>query len=1364
VAAVATPQRQHLIDGRYVVEGELGQGGMARVYRVRDQATGKVVALKQMEHGDDEGGLRLRFQHEFHTMASLRHPRIVEVFDYGIDHDRPYYTLELLDGQDLHDLDMVTPRRACELLRDVASALAFLHARRLIHRDLGTRNIRCTSDGRAKLIDFGVLATAGVAGDVAGTPPYVAPETSRGQPIDQRVDLFGLGALAYRILGGRHAFPARTLDQLEPLWQQRIPPPSKLAPDISTALDELVMSLLAIDPMARPANAAEVIDRLTAIGGLEPLPDAEVAHGWIASSALVGRQREMTHIRRAVARASNGRGRSIVIEAPSGTGKTRLLRELALEAQLAGMVVIRAHGDAAGRGPYGVVNAIASELLATCPEEAVDTAHPRAAMLARVIPGLRARLRVTAATPAGDPAEDRMRLQAELAAWILDIARRRSILIAVDDIQRCDESSAAVLAAVSHDAADRSLLVGVALRSDEPVRAAAAIASIVDAGQRLRLRGLDEAQLGELCRSLFGAVPHITRLAHWMHKSAGGTPFHSLELARHLVDIGVIRYADGLWVIPDELARDELPRGLAEAMDARIALLPASVCALGEVLALHGGALALADIVELAEDDHAAVFEALDRLAYEEVLIQAGDRWQFRHDGLREAFLRHPDEERRKQLHLRVGEILERRGALTDRDAEIGWHLLRGGQVARGATLLGRAGRALYDAQAFSDCIAPLEAALGAMRSRATKARLELLHMLLMAGCMADRDTALRHVDACVDAYRRASGVHVATRVRRVIGKHLGVAVGLLWATFAWVFGLCRGLNPFAAFRSYFIVVGYASTIHGLAFDLPEVEKLIELLEPVAILENRIPYAVYLLTRNLYEFPHGNLELARRNCERILQILATDRLTPIREIDRRTGGGGARYILTLLSIIQLEDSKPHLAELDALGLRFFAIGADQARIIEHRMRGEEAAAAELENRVDLAFVQLGSVWQVESFMPAICSIAFGFSRDMLGLRRMIERLTAVCAAGFRHEPFLALARGEYLRERGDFEAARRELESVETSPQPMFRLHALPALAETLLALGEHERAREVAERGYQDARDPRWRTPAPMIRCQRVWALADTAAGRHAIAATRLEEAIRDAEPTGNPLLCGSLHEARARVAFVAGDFVTYRLHLTITEKLFRSTDNPVLIARANRLAAASEMADSVPDRLPTSPSGYATEIDRAGRTVSSPRRQRELERSLISIDAVTTPPPGDPRRLVSAVLSKCRGDAERAARALQLLVEDSQAIAGYLYLRRGDALELVAPTFGDEPPTALRQDLDRVVASCRAGEEATIAGSTRWRSVVLAFELDDQTVVVGAAALVSGAVPIHNPDAGIVASIARELFEAGDVTHTRL
>src|SRR5262249_31731040 len=174
----------------------------------------------------------------------------------------------------------------------------FLHSRRLLHRDLSPRNVRCTGDGRAKLIDFGLLATIGSARDVAGTPPFTAPETLRGMPLDPRADLFGLGALLYWLLTGTYAFGGRTLGELEGAWKRRPLPPSSVATGVPAALDDLVLALVRIDPIGRPATAAEVIDRLGAIAGLPPLTEAEVARGYLASTALVGPADETFQLRK----------------------------------------------------------------------------------------------------------------------------------------------------------------------------------------------------------------------------------------------------------------------------------------------------------------------------------------------------------------------------------------------------------------------------------------------------------------------------------------------------------------------------------------------------------------------------------------------------------------------------------------------------------------------------------------------------------------------------------------------------------------------------------------------------------------------------------------------------------------------------------------------------------------------------------------------------------------------------------------------------------------------------------------------------------------------------------------------------------
>src|SRR5262249_39475134 len=147
------------VAGRYQVHARIGAGGMGVVYRAWDERVGCYVALKTTHERVDDAQ-RALFERECLTLARLRHPRIIEVYDFGIHRGEPYYAMELLDGIDLRELAPLPYKEACSHLRDVASSLALLHARRLLHRDVSPRNVRVVG-GRCKLIDFGALAEFG---------------------------------------------------------------------------------------------------------------------------------------------------------------------------------------------------------------------------------------------------------------------------------------------------------------------------------------------------------------------------------------------------------------------------------------------------------------------------------------------------------------------------------------------------------------------------------------------------------------------------------------------------------------------------------------------------------------------------------------------------------------------------------------------------------------------------------------------------------------------------------------------------------------------------------------------------------------------------------------------------------------------------------------------------------------------------------------------------------------------------------------------------------------------------------------------------------------------------------------------------
>lgn len=1351
-----TKATHELADGRYRVMEQLGRGGMGAVYRVIDQPTGRELALKRLTR--DEPSFELRFRREFHQVAGLRHPRIVEVYSYGRDERGAFYTMELLSGKDLSMLGPAPVDEACLLLRDVASALAFLHARRLLHRDLAPRNVRCTVQGTAKLMDFGLIATHGISGDVAGTPPFLAPESLRGQPLDHRADLFGLGALSYWLLTGRNAFPARTLKELEDAWKRRPPPPSSIAPAVPSSLDELVAALLSLDPVGRPASAAEVIDRLGAVAKLEPAPEMEVARGYLASAPLVGRSREIGRVKKMLARAVAGTGGAVLVEAAAGTGKSRLLREVRLEAQVAGATVIAADGESDPRGPYGLLRELVRELLAAAPDESLASARDRGSVLLRVLPELRPWLPdVAVERPHGDPAQDRMRLQTELAAWIEQIARARPLALLVDDVQRCDEATAAVLASLAHVAKTCPLFLGVARRTGEEVRAPAAVASFRDAGLVIRLQGLAEADVLELVQSLFGDVRHGARLAAWMSRVAGGSPLYCAELARHLVEQGAVRYAAGTWVLPEEVgALGALPAGLADAMDARVRALSPLARELAEVLGVHGGALALADIVVLGgEATENEVFGALDELVRREVLVGSDQGYRFQHDVLREAVLRGLDDARKRSLHLRIAEALSSNVA-EEQEGFVGWHFFRAGEELRGAELLERAGRRTFAAQSFSDSVPALEAVIGAYERAGVSTRrcLELRRLLVVAGTMCDREVVLRYGPGTIATLERGAGLLIARKVGRVLGRPLGLVVGLACAGLGRLFTRARRRGPPArqALQEVFILVSYTASAFSLAFDTGSLRSLLKVLWPVAFLEQRVPHGAYLAAENFLAIPLGQWAKVRRNAHRALEILETDHLTPLSPTDRVNAVGALHFMLTSADVMQHDPAYlVPLAALEALDSRFFEVCARMARLYFHRWRGEEEEALQIEAQVEVDFVKLGSMWILDSQRAWMSSMAYGLTRDVLGLRRSLEDLTRLVDAGYRLEPFLELARGEYARERGELTASlsalQRGLSLLE--PEDSFRrFPLLAALAETHLAAQDLDRAAEVASQGFALASDPERASTPYRARCGRTLALVRAARAELDEAGRSLESLLADVAGHDSPTLSGMLHEARARVALLANDRIAYEAHRLSTDRCFRPTRNPALVARSDRLEAAgrsaAELGEDATDQM------EAIEI--------------------LAADAVTMRAGPVGSKWVSAELGRCRGSAERSTKALELIVQASGASHGWLYLRTPEGLRLAAPLGGDEPPTQVNDAISRAVQEAVSEDDATIAdddasldgrhGHMTWRPLVLQLQLGGRLVPIGAVALVHGEGGLLDPDARGIEEIARRLYEAGDVT----
>ncbi|MEP6621542.1 MAG: protein kinase [bacterium] len=278
-------QLQAAFGSTYVIERELGGGGMSRVFVAREVALGRDIVIKVIAPELREGLSAERFAREVLLAARLQQANIVPVLSASDAAGMAYYTMPYVDGQSLRarlDRGPLPLGEALDALRDVARALAYAHAHGIVHRDIKPENVLLSS-GTAVVTDFGIAkalsasrtnADAGgpagtaltQAGMSLGTPAYMAPEQALGEDVDSRADIYAWGVIAYELLGGVHPFAEhRTAQRLVAAHLSQTPAPlASLRPELPAKVAALVMQCLAKDPAGRPDSAGELIAQLSA--------------------------------------------------------------------------------------------------------------------------------------------------------------------------------------------------------------------------------------------------------------------------------------------------------------------------------------------------------------------------------------------------------------------------------------------------------------------------------------------------------------------------------------------------------------------------------------------------------------------------------------------------------------------------------------------------------------------------------------------------------------------------------------------------------------------------------------------------------------------------------------------------------------------------------------------------------------------------------------------------------------------------------------------------------------------------------------------------------------------------------------------
>ena len=1351
-----------MIANRYQVLSRLGRGGMGFVYHVEDTVSGGQYALKQLsprKGGELSASAVQLFEREYHTLKELAHPRVVRADDYGYQGSDPFYTMELLDGGDLHGLAPLPWQQVCMLAYEVCSVLSLLHSRRLLHRDLTPRNIRLTRGGKAKLIDLGLVCPMGASPAVAGTPPYMAPEHADGVSLDGRSDLFSLGCVLYYALTGCVAFPGRRISDMPRLW--RISPVAigSLQPDVPEGLERFVTALMRIEPGSRPRTAAEAMQRLLPLLGSPPDDELEAAKAYLSTPVLVGRSGQQARMRKLLIAARNGRGGGLVITGAPGSGRTRMADVFVLEAKVEGAIVARTSASDAALGAFGVAAALARQVH----QSALEISESVVAQA----PGLRSSL-----FSLGDGGRLELRdltrsslsqseLLPALRDWLRGIAAQRPVALSVDDLGSADAESAALLAMLAHEAEQHRVAFAVATDGGGDVaHVAPALAALQEHARELWLGPLSPAEVEQLLASVFGDVPNLQAVSRSLRELSGGRPRECMLLAQSLVDRGLASCEDGAFRLPEHVEAGALPAGLEDALGAALERLGPDARRLAALLSLAVlGRLSHDELSELMPAQHRPLSMSLEELRRAHLLAGDPSGYALCHGDAKRLVLEALTAASQCALHDALADVYEARSAQV---AVSAYHRLQGEQRGLGLELLLPRLRDAASRFAFR------EGAAAALGDRLTAKTLSLalteaerggrplsdripvwVTLQGMVARGADPSYAQQMPPDWGRLLRRASGVDDWASLERIADPVARAREAVRRATERFhSSGPQRLVAPTDALGLVVTHAGAAMTLALRTFDRTPLEGIDELLAPLSAIHPFLQALRHQVSGVGFSISGSYQDYARSTRAACALYRSACRDVPAIDKYDAAGQAGIGLLEATLGIPMVEP--PERTSQDPNQ----RVTWELVRKIGALYRGDWQAAESHRRQAELIGLQNNAAPMLPTLrqeMPA-----HALARDLAGVLALRERARPLARRFSGWVPFIRLANMHVYRLRGEPEKAlvearviRRELGDCECPPSDLFE--AIAVEAELLIERGEPTVALERALPALDQCEREHRRALARALSL--AVAQAQTALGEFEAAGRRVAAVIEEQRSIGIAgLLLGLSYEHLARVAIACREVEDFLAAADVVAKEYRVADKSMLAVRYQSLLEDAQKAELAGSAKGRAVGARSSPRSRGGSRHISETLQEEL-----------------------AKLTTLGDTGALGEHALGLLLS-AGGLDGWLFLQTPSGFRLCASSRAAEDELALTEyaraqmemDLQVGTASVTVGEgtelaDRTIAASRaladRFYPVVLRASVDGKACVLGIALLVENG---EGFDVGGLHEIASSL--AADLLHSKL
>jgi len=642
---------------RYKIIDEIGKGGMGKVYKVHDIVKDDIIALKEMSRRySNSPSSILQFKNEFRIMSEFQHPNTVKVFEFGLSPDNiPFITMEFVKGKNLSELGIVSSEQMADLLTQLCQALGYIHSRLYIHRDLKPDNIKLIDDGSIKLLDYGLMSQLGVPAPskISGTYYYMAPETITGGIIDESTDLYSLGVIAYELLTGRKPFTGTSREILRGHLKKCPEEPRKIRPDISPYLDKIVMKLLEKDKSKRYRNTSEVLEDLQLITGKKkPVESIEKKQAYLYSSKMVGRDNEREFFNNLLIQLKCGDSGSLLIGAPAGMGKTRLMNEMKTLAEIEEIETIQIEGKHVGGYIYGWLDELLCRLLPLSEKDAIEKFASR---LVGICPLLKEK---TGFEP--KKAEDKEIVESAVG-WLSSSAQDREIAIFSDDLQWVDMKSFNIMNELIRRSGDfKALFIGCF--RDDKVDKSSPVWHTIEEGLSgyMELSPLTRKQTRELIENLLYPTKISDEFLTFCFNNSGGNVFDLIEFLRDLVADNHLTRSGNRWMEPVDINAISMPERIEDRLISRIDKLREKSRNLADVGAVFDDEIDLEEWREVSGFDTDIFLETIDDLIRNQIILKINGKYLFTHDKIRTALYDNLEQSMKKEFHRRVARMLEK--------------------------------------------------------------------------------------------------------------------------------------------------------------------------------------------------------------------------------------------------------------------------------------------------------------------------------------------------------------------------------------------------------------------------------------------------------------------------------------------------------------------------------------------------------------------------------------------------------------------------------------------------------------------------------------------------------------------------------